>query len=75
MTEMNHFFMTCAKKNWFVELFNCGYIQMSRDGCVFRVTNIADITEKIIPLFYTYPVLGEKHKDNSDFCKVLEMIK
>jgi len=59
----------------FIEFFNCGYIQMSRNACVYRVTNISDITDKIIPLFKNYPIYGEKCKDYADFYKVLEMIK
>ena len=48
---------------------------MSRNACVYRVTNISDITDKIIPLFKKYPIYGEKTKDYADFHKVLEMIK
>lgn len=58
-----------------IEFFNCGYVQMSRNACVYRVTNISDITDKIIPLFKNYPIYGEKCKDYADFYKVLEMIK
>jgi LAGLIDADG endonuclease len=59
----------------FVEFFNCGSLHMYRNACVYRVTNISDITEKIIPLFKKYPIYGEKSKDYADFYKVLEMIK
>jgi hypothetical protein len=58
-----------------IEFFNCGNVQRSNDACKYRVGNFNDMTENIIPLFKKYPILGEKSKDFSDFCKVLEMIK
>jgi hypothetical protein len=58
-----------------IEFFNCGKIQKYKDACYYRVSNLPGITENIIPLFKIYPILGEKSKDFSDFCKVSEMIK
>lgn len=58
-----------------IEFFNCGNLQRSKNACIYRVTNIPDITEKIIPLLKKYPIYGEKSKDFADFYKVLEMIK
>lgn len=58
-----------------IEFFNCGNVQRSNDACKYRVGNLPAMTENIIPLFKKYPILGEKSKDFTDFCKVLEMIK
>ncbi|GJJ16196.1 hypothetical protein Clacol_010488 [Clathrus columnatus] len=58
-----------------IEYFNCGKVQKYQDACYYRVGNLPGITEKIIPFFKKYPILGEKSKDFSDFCKVSEMIK
>ena len=60
-----------------IKFLNCGYLTVnkSRNSCVYRVSNLFDITEKIIPLFKSYPVYGEKSKDFYDFCKVWEIIK
>jgi hypothetical protein len=41
----------------------------------FIVERLADITEKIIPFFVKYPLLGSKAKDYADFCKVADIIK
>jgi hypothetical protein len=59
----------------FIDFFKCGNTHKYNDACYFRVGNITGITEKIIPLFKKYPILGEKSKDFSDFCEILEMIK
>lgn len=58
-----------------IELLKCGSFHMQNDACYYRVGNLSSITENIIPLFKEYPILGEKSKDFSDFCEVLEMIK
>jgi len=58
-----------------IEFFNCGNLQMSKNACMYRVTNIPDIAEKIMPLFEKYPIYGAKSKDFADFYKVLEMVK
>lgn len=36
----------------------------------YRVTKIADITQKVIPFFNKYPIVGVKALDFADFCKV-----
>jgi len=58
-----------------IEFFNCGNVQRSNGACKYRVGNLPAMAENIIPLFKNYLILGEKSKDFSDFCKVLEMIK
>jgi hypothetical protein len=58
-----------------IEFFKCGNVQRYNDACYYRIGNLSGITENILPLFKKYPILGEKSKDFSDFCEVLEMIK
>lgn len=58
-----------------IEYFNCGNVHKYQEACYYRISNLPGITEKIIPFFKKYPILGEKSKDFSDFCKVSEMIK
>lgn len=41
----------------------------------YRVSRINDITQKIIPYFNQYPLLGYKALDFSNFCKVAELVK
>jgi len=41
----------------------------------FIVTKFNDLTEKVIPLFEKYPIVGVKALDFSDFCKVAELMK
>lgn len=57
-----------------IEYLKCGRIQLYDDACSVRISNIRDITEKIIPLFKEHPIYGEKSKDFSDFCKVVELV-
>ena len=59
----------------FISYLGCGRVETFNSLSVFVVTKLIDIDEKIIPLFKNYPILGEKSKDFSDLCEVLEMIK
>jgi hypothetical protein len=53
------------------EYLNCGVIfKHSENAIVFRVTKFSDLTQRIIPFFSKYPILGEKSKDFKDFCEV-----
>ncbi len=51
--------------------------KQSTSGTVkdFIVTKFSDITDKIIPFFDKYPLLGSKRKDFEDFKKVAELMK
>jgi len=40
----------------------------------FVVTRILDISNKIIPFFKNYQIIGEKSKDFADFCKLADLI-
>lgn len=59
----------------FIYFFKCGNVHKYKDACYYRIGNILDLTENIVPLFKKYPILGEKSKYFSDFCEILEMIK
>jgi hypothetical protein len=50
----------------------CGRIEYAESAIVYVVTRFSDITEKIIPFFDKYPILGVKNIDYMDFCKVVK---
>lgn len=58
-----------------VKYLNCGGISKRGDIVDFQVTKFSDVTEKIIPFFDKYPVLGVKQENFEDFCKVAELMK
>ena len=58
-----------------IGFLSCGNLYKDKKVCRFRVTKFLYLTNKIIPLFKKYPILGEKSKDFEDFCKVVEIIK
>ena len=45
-----------------IEYFKCGNLLKKRETVHFSVTKFTDLTEKIIPFFLKYPVLGVKSK-------------
>jgi hypothetical protein len=56
----------------------CGNIvkpSSGRDVYVISVSNIKDITTKVIPLFDNYPLYGAKYLDYKDFCKGISIIE
>ena len=60
------------------ETLNCGIIKTRKIDNLhsFDVTNVGDITEKIIPFFQKYPLLSESKKRNfSIFCEVSYLVK
>ena len=59
----------------FMKYFKCGNIYIKGNAYDFRVTKFIDITEKIIPFFKKYPVLGVKALDFDDWCKVAELMQ
>ncbi len=60
-----------------VEYFNCGSCKERTGGLAidFNVDKFSDITDKIIPFFKEYCIIGQKAEDFKDFCKVAELIK
>ena len=61
----------------FINYFGCGkfYIRTNEDICDFKVLIFKDITNKIIPFFQKYPILGIKALDFADWCKVAELMQ
>ncbi len=59
------------------EFMNCGniYNRAAKNAIDYKVLNIENILEIIIPLFKQYPILGVKSQDFSDWCKVADLIK
>ena len=53
---------------------DCGAVSSDREFSRFRVTKLYDITNKIIPFFNKYPILGVKAKDFKDWCLVADMM-
>jgi LAGLIDADG endonuclease. len=49
-----------------IEYFNSGNIFKGNNTYIFRVVKFSDLTDKIIPFFKNYPVLGLKSKDFYD---------
>jgi hypothetical protein len=60
-----------------VEYFNCGSSKKRTGGLAidFNVEKFSDITDKIIPFFKEYCIIGQKAEDFKDFCKVAELMK
>ena len=58
-----------------IKYSNCGKIYKYRTWIDFEVTQLSDITNKIIPFYKKYPIVGVKVLDFNDFCKIAEMIK
>jgi hypothetical protein len=65
------------------ESFGCGAIYTARDkrarhrNCYrFEISNLKDITEKVIPLFKKYPLQSVKRKRDFDlFCIIVGKVK
>lgn len=53
---------------------NCGNAYENRNAIDYRVVKLSDIIEKIIPFFQTYPLLGIKYLDFSDFVKLANLL-
>jgi hypothetical protein len=58
-----------------IKYLGCGRCYLSRNEATFIISTFADLSEKIIPLFNQYPLLGTKQEDYLDFFRVAELIK
>ena len=58
-----------------LEYFECGNLLKKRETVHFTITKFTDLTEKIIPFFKKYPVLGVKSKDFADWCQAADLRK
>lgn len=57
------------------EYLNCGNLQKKREVLEYQVFKFTDLTDKIIPFFNEYHILGQKSKDYEDFSKVAELME
>jgi len=59
------------------EYFHCGSCRERTGGLAvdFSVDRFSDLTDKIIPFFKEYCILGVKSEDFKDFCRVAELMK
>lgn len=54
----------------------CGSVNKdSENAAMFTVTKFSDITEKIIPFFDKYKIIGVKYQDYQDFKKVSQLME
>ena len=51
------------------------YVTRNGDNGEFLVTDIETISDKVIPLFNEYPIIGIKSQDYQDFKKVALLIQ
>jgi len=58
-----------------VEYLGCGKFYFDKEVICYRVTKYSDISEKIIPFFKKYPIIGVKALDFNDFCQVADLMK
>jgi hypothetical protein len=61
--------------NKLVEYFGCGSVHINDNILNYRVKKFSDLTDKIIPIFQKYPILGVKAQDYKDFCEVANIMK
>ena len=58
------------------KFWDCGKVYKRRDEVFdLKVQKLTDINEIIIPFFQRYKIMGVKHLDFQDFCKVAELMK
>jgi hypothetical protein len=57
-----------------IEFFGAGNVYKSREAIDFKITKIEDITDKLIPFFDKYKIVGVKSLDYQDFKKVAELM-
>ena len=59
----------------FIEYFGCGYTSLDPRGTIdFKVTDLSNIKNVIIPFFNKYGLQGNKNLDFSDFSKVVSLM-
>jgi hypothetical protein len=51
------------------------FLRFRENKVDFQILKIKDLCDKVIPLFQNISLQGEKSKDFSDFCKVVEIMK
>ena len=63
--------------NSLIEYLGCGiiYRKNNKEVLEYRATKVSDISEKILPFFQKYPIIGVKSKDFQDFCRVVKLME
>lgn len=61
--------------NSLINYLGCGRCYLSRNEATFIISKFSDISDKIIPLFNKYPLIGTKQENYLDFLKVAELIR
>lgn len=75
-TVRTRFILTQHKRDYRLmdsikEYFECGSVVSSDNISSFMVNSLSDINKYIIPFFNKFPILGKKHLDYLDFCKIV----
>jgi hypothetical protein len=58
-----------------IEYFGCGNVYNDSETVQFTVTKYKDLTDKVIPFFDKYKIVGVKFQDYQDFKKVIELMQ
>ena len=60
-----------------IGFFGCGRVATRSNAMAvdFIVTKFEDLTDKVIPIFKKYSVIGVKSKDFADWCQAADLIK
>lgn len=60
-----------------ISYFECGYIEKDSRGpwLYYIVKNFTDISDKIIPFFHQYNIIGSKNLDFNDWCKIATLMQ
>jgi hypothetical protein len=58
-----------------IDYFGAGNVYKNHEAIDFKITKIDYITDKLIPFFDKYKIIGEKTKNYSYFKKVAQLIK
>lgn len=62
----------------FISFLGGGFIKERTSISEFVIVKLSLITEKLIPLFQKYPIIGIKNEDfldlDLDFCKIAELM-
>lgn len=61
----------------FVNYFGCGHVEKDSRGpwLYYVVANFSHISEKIIPFFHQYEIVGSKNLDFKDWCKIATLMQ
>jgi hypothetical protein len=58
-----------------VDYLDCGNVYKDGQAFQYQVQKFSDNSEKILPFFTKWPIIGVKALDFKDWCKVCEIVK